>query len=289
MARKFYLDTEFHGYNQRHKLFGKFPVGKARPVIDLISVGIVDEVGHSIYLVCNEFDLDDAWANDWLRCNVLMGIYEELKKEYEGELGNNQVPIPGRTLKQKLAYLLSEYGFSREEIKKEIEIYFMPKIDDENDKIEVYGYMCDYDWVAFGQLWGGFNKMPKYLPYLMYDLKQMANEKGISSWSIPQPNEHNALGDAIFNKELHEFIIRVAGSNMGSMDRKQTAVYRILKAFLDKMYHNALVTDGDGLVTLMFNKDIWAANYESITKSKGWLELDATIQLYLEDLTKYVK
>ena len=101
-----------------------------------------------------------------------------------------------------------------------------------------YAYYADYDWVAFCWLFGKMMDLPKGFPMYCNDLKQMLNEKEKSlkndkgeieliSEIIPehdcamkstfdsikdignypkQENEHSALDDARWNKELYKFL-----------------------------------------------------------------------------------
>lgn len=91
-----------------------------------------------------------------------------------------------------------------------------------------YGYYADYDWVLFCSLYGTMIDLPKGFPMYCKDLKQMLDEKAETyddqwtngdettdtklSWiknknTYPkQTNEHYALADAKWNKELHAFI-----------------------------------------------------------------------------------
>jgi len=99
---------------------------------------------------------------------------------------------------------------------------------------EFYAYFADYDWVVFCWLFGKMIDLPKGFPKYCRDLKQMFDEiqertpnvqrigwgeikerglknkdafiiKNMSSYP-QQSNEHNALADARWNKELHKFI-----------------------------------------------------------------------------------
>jgi hypothetical protein len=104
--------------------------------------------------------------------------------------------------------------------------------------INLYGYYSAYDHVAFCWLFGKMIDLPKGFPMYSKDLKQMldeAAEKVISGFCFgdseedkkamierslkgqikafktfekypKQTNEHNALADAKWNKELHKFI-----------------------------------------------------------------------------------
>lgn len=111
-----------------------------------------------------------------------------------------------------------------------------------------YGYFADYDWVCFCWLFGNMMSLPKGFPMYCMDLKQILDEtaekmelkdfndlrfipyeselafKGEDIDTLDkklailksdnrypkQQNEHNALADAIWNKELHQFIERIS-------------------------------------------------------------------------------
>lgn len=105
------------------------------------------------------------------------------------------------------------------------------------DEIEFFGYMCDYDHVAFSWLFGKMNDLPKGFPMYSKDLKQVLDEKQefrdklknvidenpiltkhemsglIKPLNIKehldypkQESEHNALAYARWNKKLYEFL-----------------------------------------------------------------------------------
>jgi len=109
---------------------------------------------------------------------------------------------------------------------------------------EFYGYYADYDWVLFCSLFGRMIDLPKGFPMYCKDLKQMLDDAimreaiGVDSalkngvYPVPdnyrkpvsvlfdemltkykelnnypkQENEHSALHDARWNKELYEFL-----------------------------------------------------------------------------------
>lgn len=107
-----------------------------------------------------------------------------------------------------------------------------------DNKPQFYAYYADYDWVAFCWLFGKMLDLPTGFPMYCIDLKQeldnkeqtLLNEEGnveLVSEIIPehncamvaqfnsikelpsypkQTNEHNALADARWNKELHKFL-----------------------------------------------------------------------------------
>ncbi len=135
--------------------------------IDLISIGIVSEDNRRLYLISSEFD--ESKASDWVKTNVI------------AKLEN----IP---------------RFSRAEIKKKI-LEFVGK-----DKPQFWGYYCDYDWVALCWLMGTMMDLPKGWPMYCNDLKQLCVSYGDPKLPKQSTGEHNALDDALWNKQTHEWL-----------------------------------------------------------------------------------
>lgn len=246
---KYYLDTEFHEYSKQPKILG-FNVGKPINTIELISIGIVSKGGKEYYAICNEFDLKEAWNNEWLRKNVLEPIYVELvRKENELRKRINISYLSEDITYKNLKLVLNIHGKSRKQIAKEV-------IEFVGNKAMFYSYYADYDWVVFCWLWkelypvtdnstGMSYHNPNGFPYYCIDLKQeldrivsttsnkqldaicqadlyhnladiYTNDLSLAYKlshlethhpSYPkQTNEHNALADAKWNKELYDFI-----------------------------------------------------------------------------------
>lgn len=156
---KFFLDTEFIERGP------KYPV-------QLISIGIVDEFGGTIYLVNSDFNEDDC--SDWVKQNVLP------------HLGNAQ-----RAPLSDIAIL----------------IFHWVDLQCEGDKPEFWGYYCDYDWVVFAQMFGTMMDLPKGWPVYCRDLKQLCDSLGNPKLPEQSSTEHNALADAIWNKQVYEFLV----------------------------------------------------------------------------------
>ena len=109
--------------------------------------------------------------------------------------------------------------------------------------VQFYGYYCDYDWVVFCWLFGRMIDLPKGFPMYCIDLKQLLDDKvsnmefrkqksgdvndyeivkgstnlqqfldlvkgeGLVNGTYPkQTNEHNALADARWNRQLYNFL-----------------------------------------------------------------------------------
>ncbi len=139
--------------------------------------------------------------------------------------------------------LINKYGKSNEQIAAEIEYFTIGEYTDiDGEKIispdkpnikgnpKFYAYYADYDWVVFCWLFGKMIDLPKGFPMYCNDLKQSFDELQqsendganhmiscgeIGYSNVPlkerkdypkQENEHNALSDARWNKQLYEFL-----------------------------------------------------------------------------------
>lgn len=100
-----------------------------------------------------------------------------------------------------------------------------PLVRDEWAQPELYGYFSDYDWVLFCSLFGRMIELPKGFPMYCRDLKQTLDERAERNAKLfggtvndalaeikrhvayPKgQNEHNALADARFNRDLYNFL-----------------------------------------------------------------------------------
>jgi len=184
--------------------------------------------------------------NYWLRENVLKPIFNELiQKEAAAEYKANQLCIttgynpPIKFTRKNLGRLLKKYGKSKAQIAKEV-LYFCSNgyfnktgfdLNEAKDyelydkfKPEFYAYYADYDWVVLCWLFGRMIDLPKGFPMYCRDLKQMMDDKrilddngklvGLQAMKQhpdypKQKNEHNAMADAKWNKELFEFLNKI--------------------------------------------------------------------------------
>lgn len=237
MKNRYFLDTEFAEGCQTKRFFG-IPYGKTKPTIDLISIGIVNGEGREYYAISKDFNLKEAWnryqkdvnknypsgpeyiKNYWIRENVLKPIYAELrKKEIGHKYKASQICCSITNVKpelfcyKSLKRLIKKYGKSNKRIATELKDSLTAPFNVTVSKpIEFYGYFADYDWTVFCWLFGLMIDLPKGFPYYCMDLKQMMQERGLSSeWKrkfCPDPeNEHNALADAKWNLELFKQIV----------------------------------------------------------------------------------
>jgi hypothetical protein len=209
---KIYLDTEFLEGTQKRSFLG-LRFGSTRPMIELISVGLVSERGIlEYYGVSNEFNLNEAWERYdvvdrgvdgkrvvfWIRDNVLKPLFDELVQIDLKQCN----PFPAkmhRFTKLNLERLLNEYGKTRREIAWDIQKFVMDCWQDQiktqesllgkpvhapvgeyarqHGPVRFCGYYSDYDWVVFCQLFGKMIDLPKGFPMYCYDLKQAFDDK----------------------------------------------------------------------------------------------------------------
>ena len=191
------------------------------------------------YAICKDFDLKAAWNNEWLRENVLKNlfnnsVYAKYKEINTFKEFKNLINHFGKT-KQQISKEIIEFTSEYREKKLDIipVVGVNPKqIHIDSTPIEFYAYNAD-NWVVFCWLFGRMADLPTEFPMYCTDLKQELNKKDwfwlnrplgcvsglrhIGSGKLAgslkhhvnypaQINEHNALADARWNKELYEFL-----------------------------------------------------------------------------------
>lgn len=210
---KFYIDTEFIEGPQTQK-FLSIPIGKTKPTIDLISIGIVREDGKEYYAVSKDFNLKEAFyrwdrkiegsprsigyvKDYWIRDNVLRPLADNLVTKYCNEVShlgeyfiNFYAPdLNENTFYNRLKSLINYYGKSNQQIAQEVLSFVSgvpieqskdtveAALESTNNKPEFYGYYADYDWVVFCWLFGYMIDLPKGFPMYCKDLKQIMDER----------------------------------------------------------------------------------------------------------------
>lgn len=151
---RWFLDTEF------------IDTGRT---IDLISLGMVSEMGEQYYRVLSEgWRRDDCC--DWVKEHVLPVVAKSPLTDCATRL----------ELRTDLKRLLLRDGTP-----------------------EIWGYYADYDWVVFAQLFGRMVDLPKGMPKYCRDLKQLMDQHGIRREDLPAQKgiAHHALHDAIWNRD----------------------------------------------------------------------------------------
>ena len=173
---KYFIDTEFFEN-------GTF--------IDLISIGVVAEDGREMYAVSQGACLPAVSA--WVRENVLPKL-----PPYGDPAWKSRVDIRDA--------LLLFTGAPVHHRGTDPPLTSLPHVPD--DKPEFWGYYADYDWVAVCQLFGMMMDLPKHWPKFCRDLKQLSCDVGSPKHPPASVNEHNALVDARWNRDLYAFLQR---------------------------------------------------------------------------------
>lgn len=73
---------------------------------------------------------------------------------------------------------------------------------------EFWAYYADYDWVALCQLYGRMIDLPSGWPMYCRDVQQVRDEIGARFIPPMEGREHNALDDALWTRQAHEFLMR---------------------------------------------------------------------------------
>jgi hypothetical protein len=137
-------------------------------LVDLVSIGVVDEHGREFYAISTEFD--DSRAIPWVRRNVL-----------------DKLPSPS-----------DKAWRSRERIRDDLYEFLMEPVRGRDEQIELWAWYAAYDHVVLAQLWGAMPALPREIPRFTKDLRQLWDDKD----RPPLPTaagRHDALVDARHN------------------------------------------------------------------------------------------
>lgn len=149
--KSIYYDCEFIEGTQSKKIFG-MSVGKTKPTIEIISIGMVNQDNKEYYAISKDFNLKEAWNRFdikkhfigskiyeekiyWIRENVLKPIWRELiieseeewvayssKQEYQEFLKElNSGECDYKFTYKSLKSLIEKFGKSNKEIAEQIE------------------------------------------------------------------------------------------------------------------------------------------------------------------------
>ena len=206
------------GNRELYLISKDFNLREAWDRYDVKSIKVIDNGGL-------EAHLDTIEEREyWVRDNVLRPIWEELSIRYmdDRRFPDNNSLFTYKSVKN----LINKYGHTNAEIAEKVKEFCKPNRDyifggntvhySEVKNPELYGYYADYDHVALCWLFGKMIDLPEGFPMYTIDLKQMLDEKAKTFLPMEhlkklktypkQTNEHNALADAKWNRELHEFI-----------------------------------------------------------------------------------
>lgn len=139
-------------------------------IVDLVSIGVVDEYGREFYAVSTEFD--DSRAVPWVRRNVL-----------------DRLPSPA-----------DRSWRSRERIRDDLYDFLMEPVRDRpGEQLELWAWYAAYDHVVLAQLWGAMPALPREIPRFTKDLRQLWDDRGRPTLPDADAARHDALVDARHN------------------------------------------------------------------------------------------
>jgi hypothetical protein len=223
------LDLEFLEGAQ-NKTFLGFNIGKTKPTIDLISIGIYAEDDREYYAISKDFNIKEAWNRYdkrpelrnggfekvyWIRESVLRPIFVELlaKELDQHKRFQGGQFVDDRFTLSNFTYLVNIYGKHNHTIAEEVKTFV-------KEKPIFYAYYADYDWVGFCWLFGKMIDLPKGFPFYCRDLKQIADNiwesTGKDTRFESPKSEHNAIADARWNMDFLKFL-----RGLGYETRKQ--------------------------------------------------------------------
>ncbi|MBI1216241.1 MAG: hypothetical protein GC185_10550 [Alphaproteobacteria bacterium] len=165
MANKFYFDTEFVEYD------AVLADGRTQRVVELISIGVVDQNGRTFYAVSDAFNEAEAKKNPFIAQHIL-----------------SQLPPPEERL--PLA-----------QIKKDLLAYI-----GQGQATLHYWYAPQDSLLMLNLLGPDFLNLPANIDPMPINVAQTFREKGHPRHMVPPHNgkAHHALVDAQWVKELDE-------------------------------------------------------------------------------------
>ena len=134
-------------------------------VVDLVSIGVLDEAGREFYAVSTEFD--GSRAIPWVRRNVL-----------------DKLPSPADPAWKP-----------RDRIRAELHAFLVAP----GEPIELWAWYAAYDHVALAQLWGAMPALPREIPRFTHELAQRWEDAGRPPLPAGGTDRHDALADARHN------------------------------------------------------------------------------------------
>jgi len=169
---KFFFDTEFIA---------------SRGSLELISIGIVSELGHRFYAECSEYDV--ANFEQWHYENIMPSLEFVDQEESDITIKESNVLKAYGTYRYIGQQLLSWINNIQ---------YGLP-----GSPLEFWGWFSSTDWVLFCWLFGDcLVDLPPHWPQYCNDIVQELDR----GHTIPSKagTNHNALDDALWHKAIYD-------------------------------------------------------------------------------------
>ena len=184
-----YLDCEFTGLHQH---------------TTLISIGLVDEDGHTFYAEATDYSTDQV--DQWIQENVIDKLSIPPRLVW-GDDKDMRVSGNKKTVEHYLRKWLVEQS-TKNAVYGDMRNVFP---DRHPQKLEMWSDCYAYDWVLFCDLFGGAIKIPDCVYYIPFDLATLFRLKGIDPdinreeyAGMSGGQKHNALHDAKVIKACYE-------------------------------------------------------------------------------------
>ena len=157
--------------------------------IRLISIGLVREDGTKLYRVIHDIELMYEVVNhNWLRHNVFPSLPMKFSENQHGvEIDWSHPEVSAVQ--------------SREQIAEDVKRFLV-----DTPNLELWAYYSAYDHVALCQLFGRMIDLPTGIPMYTNDLRSEIQRMGNIRVPEQAGGHHNALADATWNKDTHEYL-----------------------------------------------------------------------------------
>lgn len=229
--------------------------------IELISIGLITDDGRSYYAVNG--DLDDSSRRDPdLRGGYIGKTPWDRIVEHDWLVRNvvPHLPLTGRpvaTLGGVFGGKANARGMQldhtnsdvkpRQVIANEVRDFIQAAGPD----VELWAWYGAYDHVALCQLWGRMIELPDGVPMYTNDLRQERRRLGDPEMPKQAAGEHNALADAVHNRDMARFLDQYAEEHTDGPLRFSQSGWSIeleqskdLPAYVKFKRHDAVVTAG---------------------------------------------
>lgn len=185
MTVKFFYDTEF--IENGHQ-------------IELISIGIVSSKGDEYYAVNRNIDSGNTYGNIIHHKFLMEHVIPQLPivdyKPINPTIGHGSFTLDTD----------SPLVIPKLRIAKQVRTFLLQY----NEPIELWAYYGACDHMALMWLWGPISARPDGIPMITFDLLQWSHHLGLDDSTFPKQigTLHNALQDARWNEEVHEYLRR---------------------------------------------------------------------------------
>lgn len=167
--------------------------------IDLISIGIVAEDGRELYACSTDAQLHRV--SPWVRENVLPKLppYSSERWMTRSVIRDEIIMFTG-DMPEGYPPSIALRDF--------VNPSFHYKLDGLDEDMQLWGYYSDYDHICLCQLFGKMMQLPEHFPKYTLDLKQLSVSLGSPKHPPNPADEHNALDDARWNRDLYSFLMK---------------------------------------------------------------------------------